>query len=105
VQLNAREVPVTYEYRSASLAGKTIPGTARMEDRDLVVDVDLAPPWWTPDELDKAITAGVGGGISGRVLKESTVDTIHVTDQIRLSDVTLLQLHASVNPDKPARKV
>ena len=104
-QLTARVVPVTYEYRDASVAGKTIPGSARRVDLDLVVDVDLSPLWWTADELAKVIDSGtIGGGIAGRMLKESRVDTIHVTDQIRVAAVTLLQLHASVNPDRPAAR-
>lgn len=104
VQLNAREYPVSYEYRSASVCGKSIPGTARVDGSDLLVDVEVAAPWWTIDELERAVADGIGGGVAGRSMTESTVGTIHTTEKIRVSEVTLLQLHASCNPRRPAAK-
>lgn len=104
-QLNARAYPVTYEYRRTSVCGTTVIGTARMDGRDLMVELELQPPWWTPVELEAQLAEHrLGGGIAGRILKCSNLDTIEVIERIRVGEVTLLQLHASVNPAKPARK-
>jgi hypothetical protein len=104
VQLNTREYPVSYEYRSASLCGKSIPGTARLDGTDVLVDVEVAAAWWTIDELERVVTDGIGGGVAGRSLSESAVGTIHTTEKIRLTELTLLQLHSSANPRRPATK-
>lgn len=103
-QLNVRSVPVTYEYRARSVAGCTVIGTARIEDRDLVVEADLSPPWWTEEELAAALPT-LGGGVAGKVLRDGTVGPVHVTEQILVTEVSLLQLHTSANSAKPARRV
>jgi hypothetical protein len=103
-QLNSgRAYPVTHEHRFASICGKTVPGTARVDGRDLVVEAELSPPWMTGEELAAFIAHGVGGGIAGRILSESTLDTIHVSERVRLTEVALVALAASANPARPTK--
>lgn len=103
-QLNEAEYPVTYEYRAQSVCGKTIVGSAHLDGSDLMVKADIAAAWWGDVEFER-IMPNLGGGVAGKVLDQAPVDSILVVSKIRLAECTLLQLHSSVNPKKPARKV
>ena len=95
-QLNAASVPVTYEYRRNSIAGRTLPASAYKDGNCLLVRAELAAPWWSGEQLEKVLKAGLGGGCAGRIVRESNLYGIHLVEQIEVTEVTLLQLHAGV---------
>lgn len=102
-QLNDRPVTVNYGFREASIAGWTIPGTAAVEDHDLRVEADLAPAWWTAEELASALPI-LGGACGGKMLEESTLYGVHVVERVKITAVALVPLATSCNPQKPVRE-
>lgn len=90
VQLNGRVYPVTWEHRPETI-GATIPGTARVAEKELLVEADVSVPWLHGDKLDKAVEVGIGADFICHAISTTKVGNITAVVEAAVASISLLR--------------